>query len=53
MVRILLSRQEGRNVDNPLYIGASLSFEDAPLFVVEGFNRYLVSVQDSRERDGY
>ena len=40
---------EGRELGSPLYVGTSLSFEStAPIFVVEGFNRYLLSVQDSR-----
>ena len=41
-------RMEGRELASPLYEGSSLSFESKPLFVVEGFNRYLVSVNDSR-----
>ena len=41
-------RQAGRNLDNPLYAGQSLSFRTAPLYVVEGFNRFLVSIQDAR-----
>ena len=41
-------RLAGRDADNPLYVGVSLSYESAPLYVVEGFNRYLLSIQDSR-----
>ena len=39
---------EGRELGSPLYEGSSLSFESKPLFVVEGFNRHLVSINDSR-----
>ena len=41
-------RMEGRELGSPLYEGSSLSFESKPLFVVEGFNRFLLSVEDSR-----
>ena len=31
-----------------IYSGAGIDFEDRPLFAGEGFNRYLLSVQDTR-----